>query len=54
MKRFSSIWLIVSLFVLPCSIDTENIWCLLAMLASLILSFLTFKKYNPEYVLTNK
>lgn len=50
MKKFSSVWLIVSLFVLPCVLNMENGWCCLIIIANLIGSFLMFRRHNPEYI----
>jgi len=50
MKTLSSVLLIVSLFVLPCVLNLENLWCCLAVLASGIGSFLLFKKHNSEFI----
>lgn len=50
MKKFSSVWLIVSLFVLPCVLNLENAWCCLVTMGSIIVSFLLFRKHNPEYI----
>ena len=50
MKKFSSVWLIVSLFVLPCTLELENAWCILFILANWWGSFRTFKRHNPEYI----
>ena len=50
MKAISSLWLIVSLFVLPCTLDLENGWCCLFIMCNLFASFLTFKRYNPEFI----
>ena len=54
MKTFSAIYLIFSFFVLPCTLNLENGWCLLFILANVVGSFLTFKHYNPEYIINNK
>lgn len=51
MKTFSSICLIVSLFVLPCILDLENIWCCLTIVVCAVASLLVFKHYNPEYII---
>lgn len=52
-KKLSLIWFAGSVFVLPCILDLEKFGCVAAIMASLLLSFRMFKKYNPEYVLTN-
>ena len=51
MKAISSLWLIVSLFVFPCTLDLENGWCCLIVMVNLIVSFLAFRHYNPEYII---
>ena len=51
MKTFSAIYLIVSLFVLPCTLNLESGWCCLFIMVNVILSFLTFRHYNPEYII---
>ena len=50
MKTFSSICLIVSIFVLPCILNLENGWCCLTIVVCAAVSFLLFKRYNPEYI----
>lgn len=50
MKAISAVWLIVSLFVMPCVLNVENLWCCVLIVANAIPSFLVFKKYNPEYI----
>lgn len=50
MKTISSLWLIVSLVVFPCTLNMENGWCCLFIMGNLVASFLTFKKHNPEYI----
>ena len=49
-KKLSSAWLMISLFVLPCTLDLESGWCCLFIMGNLVASFLTFKKHNPEYI----
>lgn len=51
MKTISAIWLIVSLFVLPCILNLEMMGCILFVALNIGGSFYTFKKYNPEFVL---
>ena len=51
MKKFSSIWLIASIAILPCVLDMENLWCCLIIAVSLVLSFRSFRKHNPEYII---
>lgn len=50
MKTFSSICLIVSLFVLPCILNLENGWCCLTIVVCAVVSFLLFKRHNPGYI----
>lgn len=50
MKAISSVWLIVSLFVMPCTLNIERIGICLFVLANIVLSFLLFRKHNPEYI----
>ena len=50
MKTFSAIWLIISMFAMPCILNLENLWCLLIVMSNIIASFLTFRKHNPEYI----
>ena len=50
MKTFSSIWLIVAMFVLPCILNLEKIGCILFIALNIGAAFYTFKKYNPEYL----
>lgn len=50
MKKISSIWLMLALFVMPCILDLENMWCLAFIAVNIGASFFTFKKYNPEYL----
>ena len=50
MKDFSAIWLIVSLFVLPCTLDLERLGCIVIVMANIIASFIVFRKYNKEYI----
>ena len=50
MKTFSSICLIVSLFVLPCILNLEKLGCCLTIMICAVVSFLLFKRYNPEYI----
>lgn len=53
MKTFSSIYFILSVFVLPCTLNLENLWCCLFLMANMVCSFLLFKKHNSEYILTD-
>ena len=50
MKDFSAIWLIVSIFVLPCILNLERLDCLIIVMVNIIASFITFRKYNKEYI----
>ena len=40
MKAISSLWLIVSLVVLPCTLNMENGWCCLFIMCNVVASFL--------------
>ena len=51
MKKLCVIWLIASLFVFPCIFDLENITCVIAVMASLILSVVINKRVNPKLFL---
>jgi hypothetical protein len=51
MKRFSQIWFAGSIAVLPCILNLENVWCCLILAASIVLSFRSFRKHNPEYII---
>ena len=51
MKRFSQIWLAGSITVLPCILNLENGWCCLILAASIFLSFRSFRRHNPEYLI---
>ena len=51
MKTFSAIYLIVSLIVLPCTLNLENLWCCLFIMVNVMVSFALFLKYNPEHIL---
>ena len=51
MKAFSSLWLIVSIAVLPCVLNLEKLGCCLFIMANIVCSFLLFKKHNPEYII---
>lgn len=50
MKKLSSIWLIVAMFVLPCILNLEKIGCIVFIAVNIGAAFYTFKKYNPEYL----
>lgn len=50
MKTFSAIYLIVSLCIMPCTLNLENGWCCLFIMVNVLAAFLTFKHYNPEYI----
>ena len=50
MKRFSQIWFAGSIGVLPCILNLEG-WCCLILAASIFLSFRSFRKHNPEYII---
>lgn len=50
MKDFTALWFIASMFVMPCVLNLENLWCLLIVMSNIIASFLTFRKHNPEYI----
>ena len=49
-KITTSAWFMVSVFVLPAILNLENFNCCLFILANVVGSFLTFKRYNPEYI----
>ena len=51
MKVISSFWFMLSVFVLPCTLNLEKIECCLFVLANIAFSFLLFKKHNPEYII---
>lgn len=51
MKTFSAMYLIVSFFVLPCILNLENLWCCFFIMINVMVSFVLFLKYNPEYIL---
>ena len=51
MKKFSSYWLIISVFVMPCVLNLEMIGCIVFLAVNIGAAFYTFKKYNPEYFL---
>ena len=51
MKTFSAIYLIFSFFVLPCTLNLEKGWCLVAIVVNVMVSFVLFYKHNPEYIL---
>lgn len=50
MKTLSSIWLILSLFVMPCTLNLEKIGCIVFVAINIGAAFYTFKKYNSEYL----
>jgi 3-hydroxymyristoyl/3-hydroxydecanoyl-(acyl carrier protein) dehydratase len=50
MKDFTALWFITSMFVMPCVLNLENLWCLLIVMSNIIASFLAFRKHNPEYI----
>ena len=50
MKILSNIWFILSIIVMPCTLNLERIGVCLFVLANIVLSFLLFKKHNPEYI----
>lgn len=49
MKKFSSIYFGISLLAMCC--ESKHLWWYFAVGVNLIISFLLFKKFNPEYVL---
>jgi len=49
MKKFTSFYLMASFILAWC--ESEKWWWYPVVAANLIVSFLLFKKYNPEYVL---
>jgi len=49
MKKFTSFYLAFS-FILMCG-ESKHWWWYLLVVANFIVSFLLFKKHNPEYVL---
>ena len=51
MKTFSQIWFIVSICILPCTLNLERLDCCVVLLINIVLSFHFFKKYNPEYII---
>ncbi len=51
MKAVSSLYLITSMFVMPCVLNLENLWCCLFVVVNIVASFLLFKKRNPEYII---
>ena len=53
MKTFTAIYFIVSLFVLPCTLNLENGWCLFIIAVNVLVSFRLFCKHNHEYILNN-
>lgn len=50
MKALTSVWLIVSLFVMPCVLNAENMWCCVILVVNALASFRAFKRHNPEYI----
>ena len=53
MKTFTSIWFMMSVFVLPCTLNLERLDCCAVLLLNIVLSFIFFKKYNPEFINNN-
>ena len=51
MKAISTLYFIGSIFVLPCTLNLENAWCCLLIMVNLIVSFLIFRHYNPDYII---
>ena len=51
MKVLTTLYFIASIFVLPCTLNLENDWCCLVVMVNLIVSFLAFRHYNPEYII---
>ena len=51
MKAITTLYFIASIFVLPCTLNLENGWCCLIVMVNLIVSFLAFRHYNPEYII---
>lgn len=43
MKKIIAIWLIVALFIMPCVLNLENGWCVLAVMVNAIASFIAYK-----------
>lgn len=50
MKALSNIWFIASLFVMPCTLNLERLGVCAFVIANIVLSFLLFKKHNPEFI----
>ena len=47
-KAASMIWLIISLFVMPCVLNPEHMGALLFIMVNMAASFLVNRKVNPE------
>lgn len=50
-KSLSAMWLISALVVVPCILNIEMMGCCIFFIANLVGAFLTFKKYNSEFIL---
>lgn len=51
MKTFSAIYLIVSVFVLPCILNLEMLGCCFFIMVNVMIAFALFCKHNPECIL---
>lgn len=52
-KAASMIWLIISLFVMPCVLNPEHMGALLFIMVNMAASFLVNRKVNPEIFINN-